>query len=66
MTLSYAKAIKGKRAYNKCPFNRGGNVTLISAIALSGLIASLNAKEVLIKKLSIKFKEYVYRAYKLI
>lgn len=40
MTLGYGRAIKGKRAYNNCPFNRGRNVTLIGAIALSGLIAS--------------------------
>ena len=39
MTLGYARAIKGKRAYNKCPFNRGRNVTLIGAIAISGLLA---------------------------
>ena len=40
MTLGYARAIKGKRAYSKCPFNRGRNVTLIGAMALEGLIAS--------------------------
>ncbi len=38
MTLGYARAIKGKRAYNKCPFNRGRNVTLIEASAISGLL----------------------------
>ena len=41
MTLGYGRAIKGKRAYSKCPFNRGRNVTLIGAIALEGLIGSL-------------------------
>ncbi len=41
MTVGYARAIKGKRAYNKRPFNRGRNVTLIGAITISGLIASL-------------------------
>ena len=40
MTRGYARAKKGNRAYSKCPYNRGKNVTLIGAIALSGLIAS--------------------------
>ena len=44
MTRGYARAEKGKRAYSKCPYNRGKNVTLIGAIATSGLIAS-NTKE---------------------
>jgi transposase len=41
MTRGYARAKKGKRAYNKCPYNRGKNITLIGAIAISGLLASL-------------------------
>ena len=40
MTRGYARALKGKRAYSKCPFNRGRNVTLIGAITMSGLLAS--------------------------
>ena len=40
MTRRYARAKKGHRAYNKCPYNRGKNITLIGALALSGLIAS--------------------------
>lgn len=39
MTRHYARAKKGKRAYNKCPFNRGKNVTLIGAIATTGVLA---------------------------
>lgn len=41
MTRSYARAKKGKRAYSKCPYNRGKNITMIGAIAISGLLASL-------------------------
>jgi len=40
MTRGYARAKKGNRAYSKCPYNRGKNVTLIGALALSGLLAS--------------------------
>ncbi|GAC1481931.1 MAG: IS630-like element ISRm10-1 family transposase [Chamaesiphon sp.] len=40
MTCRYARAKKGKRAYSKCPFNRGKNISLIGALALSGLLAS--------------------------
>ena len=41
MTRRYARAKKGKRAYGKCPYNRGRNVTLISAISLKSILASL-------------------------
>ncbi len=44
MTRGYARALSGKRADSKCPYNRGKNVTLIGAIATSGLIGS-NTKE---------------------
>ncbi len=39
MTRRYARAKKGKRAYGKCPFNRGRNVTLIGAISLKAFLA---------------------------
>jgi hypothetical protein len=39
MTRHFARAKKGKRAYGKCPNNRGKNVTLIGAIATSGFLA---------------------------
>jgi hypothetical protein len=41
MTRGYARAKKGKRAYSKCPYNRGKNITLIGALTGSGLLASL-------------------------
>lgn len=41
MTRGYARSLQGKRAYSKCPFNRGSNVTLVGAIAISGFLASL-------------------------
>jgi transposase len=40
MTRRYARAKKGKRAYGKCPYNRGRNVTLIGAISLKAILAS--------------------------
>jgi len=40
LTRRYARAKIGKRAYSKCPFNRGKNITLIGALAMSGLVAS--------------------------
>lgn len=40
MTRRYARSKKGKRAYGKCPYNRGKNITLIGALARSGLLAS--------------------------
>jgi transposase len=39
MTRRYARAEKGKRAYNHCPYNRGKNITLIAAIATAGCLA---------------------------
>ena len=42
MVLLYARAFKGQRAYSKRPEKKGKNVTLIGAMALSGLIASFS------------------------
>ncbi len=42
MVLLYARASKGQRAYSKRPNKKGKNVTLIGAMALSGLIASFS------------------------
>jgi len=39
MTRRYARAKSGKRAYSKCPYNRGKNITMIGAIATSGFLA---------------------------
>ncbi|WP_250126840.1 transposase [Chroococcidiopsis sp. CCMEE 29] len=39
MNRRYARAKKGKRAYSKCPDNRGNNVTMIGAIAPTGILA---------------------------
>ena len=32
MTRHFARAKKGQRAFGKCPYNRGKNITLIGAI----------------------------------
>lgn len=39
MTPHYARAKKGNRAYGKCPYNRGRNVTLIGAICVQAFLA---------------------------
>ena len=39
MTRRYARAQRGKRAYSKCPYNRGKNITMIGAIATNGFLA---------------------------
>ena len=39
MTRRYGRAKKGKRAYSKCPYNRGKNVTMVGAIATTGFLA---------------------------
>ena len=39
MTRRYARAFRGKRAYGKCPYNRGRNVTLIGAISVQAFLA---------------------------
>jgi len=39
MIRHYARAKKGKRAYGKCPYNRGKNITLIGAISVSAFLA---------------------------
>jgi len=35
----YARAEKGKRTYSKCPVNRRKNITMIGAIATTGVLA---------------------------
>ncbi len=39
MTRRYGRAKKGLRAYSKCPYNRGENLTLIGALATTGILA---------------------------
>lgn len=39
MTGRHARAKRGKRAYSKCPDNRGKNITMIGAIATTGFLA---------------------------
>jgi transposase len=41
MTRLYARALKGQRAYSTRPNNRGKNQTMIGAITLTGVIATL-------------------------
>jgi hypothetical protein len=39
MNRRYARAKKGKRAYSKSPYNRRTNITMIGAIATTGILA---------------------------
>ena len=41
MTRTYARAVKGKRAYGDRPYPRGENITLIGAIALKGFLGAM-------------------------
>jgi hypothetical protein len=41
LTPLYARAPKGKRAYGSEPRNRGKNMTLIAALCLQGMTASM-------------------------
>jgi transposase len=41
LTPLYARAPKGKRAYGSIPRNRGKNMTLIAALSLQGMTASM-------------------------
>lgn len=42
MTRSRGRAISGKRLYDSCPRNRGSNISLIGALSLDGLIATMS------------------------
>lgn len=42
MTRLYGRAERGERLYEACPRNRGENISLIGALSLDGLIASLS------------------------
>jgi len=45
MTRRYARALKGTRAYNDAPYQRGSNLTLIGAMALRGLVGEMTCLE---------------------
>ena len=38
----YARALRGQRAYGTRPQKRGKNVSMIGALALKGIVASIN------------------------
>jgi transposase len=42
MVRLYARALKGKRARGEKPQKRGRNITLIGALSVQGLVASIN------------------------
>jgi transposase len=41
MTRRYARSLKGSRAYNDAPYQRGSNLTLIGAMALRGMVGEM-------------------------
>ncbi len=41
MTSTYARSEKGQRAHGSKPDRRGKNLTMIAALAMSGIIAAL-------------------------
>lgn len=41
MTRTYARSVKGERAYGVRPYPRGENITLIGAIALKGFLGAM-------------------------
>ena len=42
MTRRYARSVRGSRAYNHAPYQRGQNITLIGAMALRGLVGEIS------------------------
>lgn len=42
MTRNYGRAPRGERLYDSCPKNRGQNISLIGALSMDGLIASMS------------------------
>ena len=42
MTRLRGRAIRGERLYDYCPRNRGSNISLIGALSLDGLIATMS------------------------
>lgn len=42
MTRLYGRAKSGERLYDCCPRNRGSNISLIGALSLDGLIATMS------------------------
>ncbi len=44
MRRRYARSLKGSRAYNDAPYQRGNNLTLIGAMALRGMIREMTKR----------------------
>ena len=42
MAITYARSTKGRRAHGSKPHNKGKNLTIIAAIAITGVIAALS------------------------
>ena len=42
MTRLRGRAVRGERLYDSCPRNRGSNISLIGALSMDGLIATMS------------------------
>ena len=42
MTRLRGRSLRGERLYDSCPRNRGSNISLIGALSLDGLIATMS------------------------
>lgn len=42
MTRRYGRAIRGERVHDSCPRNTGQNISLLGALSLDGLIATMS------------------------
>ena len=42
ITRRYARSVRGSRAYNHAPYQRGQTITLIGAMALRGLVGEIS------------------------
>ncbi len=44
MTRLRGRAIRGERLHERCPRNRGSNISVIGALSMDGLIATMSLR----------------------
>lgn len=55
MSRDYARSEKGERVYENRPFNRSKNITIVGALSLSGLVASMTIPCATTKEIFLAF-----------
>jgi len=61
MTRRYARAKKGKRAYSKCPYNRGNNLTMMAQLLQQEFLLLLHLRAGQIKRrFLLMLPKYLY------